>query len=84
MMICKTYIGIPGRGSGSGQSLVTVCDGQKAAAAPPSAAINSRRPMLTGMCPSPREGCLVRNDTTLRASGLHRREGGDAGAAPQP
>jgi putative ABC transport system substrate-binding protein len=27
---------------------------------------------------------LVGNDTTLRASGLHGREGGDAGAAPQP
>src|SRR6202043_3501541 len=39
-------------------------------AALPSAAINSRRPMLTGMCPSPREGCLVRNDTTPRACGL--------------
>ena len=30
------------------------------ATAPPSAAINSRRPMLTGMCPSLCEGCLVR------------------------
>ena len=30
------------------------------AAALPSAAINSRRPMLTGMCPSLCEGCLVR------------------------
>ena len=30
------------------------------AAALPSAAINSRRPMLTGMCPSLCEGCLVK------------------------
>ena len=29
MMTCKTYIGIPRRESGSGQCLVTVCDGQK-------------------------------------------------------
>ena len=28
-MTCKTYIGTPHRESGSGQSLVTVCDGQK-------------------------------------------------------
>jgi hypothetical protein len=28
-MTCKTYIGIPHRESVSGQSLVTVCDGQK-------------------------------------------------------
>jgi hypothetical protein len=29
MMSCKTYIGIPHRESGSGQSFITVCDGQK-------------------------------------------------------
>jgi hypothetical protein len=29
MMTCKTYIGIPHRQSGSGQPVVTVCDGQK-------------------------------------------------------
>jgi Family of unknown function (DUF6166) len=29
MMNCKTYIGIPHRQSGSGQPVVTVCDGQK-------------------------------------------------------
>jgi hypothetical protein len=29
MMACKTYIGIPHRQSGSGQPVVTVCDGQK-------------------------------------------------------
>jgi hypothetical protein len=29
MMICKTYIGTPHRESGSGQPVVTVCDGQK-------------------------------------------------------
>ena len=28
-MSCKTYIGIPHRQSGSGQPVVTVCDGQK-------------------------------------------------------
>jgi hypothetical protein len=28
-MTCKTYIGIPHRQSGSGQPVVTVCDGQK-------------------------------------------------------
>ena len=28
-MICKSYIGTPRRESGSGQCLVTVCDGQK-------------------------------------------------------
>jgi Family of unknown function (DUF6166) len=29
MMTCKTYIGTPHRESGSGQSVVSVCDGQK-------------------------------------------------------
>ena len=29
MMTCKTYIGIPRRESGSGQPVVTVCDGQR-------------------------------------------------------
>jgi hypothetical protein len=29
MMTCKTYIGTPHRESGSGQPVVTVCDGQK-------------------------------------------------------
>jgi hypothetical protein len=28
-MTCKTYIGIPHRQSGSGQPVVTLCDGQK-------------------------------------------------------
>ena len=29
MITCKTYIGIPRRESGSGQPVVTVCDGQR-------------------------------------------------------
>jgi Family of unknown function (DUF6166) len=33
-MTCKTYIGIPARESGSGQPVVTVCDGQKCQALP--------------------------------------------------
>jgi Family of unknown function (DUF6166) len=34
MMNCKTYIGTPRRESGSGQPIVTVCDGQKCQALP--------------------------------------------------
>jgi hypothetical protein len=51
-----------------------------ATAAPPSAASNSRRPMVTHT-PLPRE---VRkgNDTTPSACSLHVREGGDATAFP--
>src|SRR5262245_48257885 len=42
----------------------------QAAAAPPSAASNSRRPMVTVIRPS-RARCVKGNDTTPRTCGLH-------------
>ena len=62
--------------------IVSAASGQ-AAAAPPSAASKSRRPMVTGMCPSPCEGCLVKGTIPRREHAAFTFGGWDAGAAPQ-